>query len=62
MPPGIAAQEEIFTIYPEPGVAFTSDSPDRFAIPVASGKSIKMTLYKLGVRAEKLFPDLDALA
>jgi hypothetical protein len=58
----ITAQAGLFTIHPNPGMPFESEKIDRIVIPGEHRRNLKKTLYKFGVHAATLFPDLDGLS
>lgn len=58
----IAAQSGLFTLHPEPEVAFDSPNLRKFIVPSGNRRSIKRELNKIGVDGASLFPDLDGIA
>lgn len=58
----IVAQAGIFTIHPEPEIAFSSDSVDKLIIPHSLRKKFKKMLDTYGINRAVLFPGLDGLA
>ncbi len=58
----IVAQGGIFTIHPEPEIAFVSDSVDKLIIPHSLRKKLKKILDTYGINRAVLFPGLDGLA
>jgi type I restriction enzyme M protein len=58
----IAAQSGIFTIHPNPIMAFTDPSLVKLVIPSDQRFLFKTKLYNFGVTRLSLFPDLDGIA
>ena len=58
----IVAQASIFTIHPEPEIAFLSDSVDKLIIPHSLRRELKKILDTYGINRAALFPGLDGLA
>ncbi|HJP96737.1 MAG TPA: FRG domain-containing protein [Candidatus Saccharimonadales bacterium] len=58
----ITAQAGIFTIHPDPRIPFVAKTLDRIVIPASLRRDLKKTLYKFGLHASTLFPDLDGLS
>ena len=58
----IAAQAAVFTIHPEPEIAFSSDSVDKLIIPHSLRNKLKKMLDTYGINRAALFPGLDGLA
>ena len=58
----ITAQSGIFTIHPYPTEEFMSKEIDKIIIPNNVRRKIKKDLYKLGISASSVFPDLDGLS
>lgn len=57
----VISQTGLFTIHPNPEVAYDDEKIDQFAIQKKSRKGLKKLLYQLGIHAESVFPDLDSL-
>jgi len=57
----IVAQGGIFTIHPEPEIAFSSDSVDKLIIPHSLRNKLKKMLDTYGINRAALFPGLDGL-
>jgi hypothetical protein len=67
--PRIASQSGLFTIHPNPNKSFTADSNidsgevlTKLEISSDISTKIQTQLFRMGVREEMLFPDLDGLA
>lgn len=58
----ISAQRGLFSIHPDPTVAFSSKFLDRWEISGSSVLQMLIELESLGVSAESLFPGLDTVA
>jgi restriction endonuclease Mrr len=58
----ITAQTGLFTIHPEPHVAFQDSEIDRLIIKATYRKALKSTLFRYGIHRASLFPDLDGLS
>jgi type I restriction enzyme M protein len=58
----IGAQSGMFTIHPEPQTPLTGDKVDKIIISKTLRKDMKRILYRYGIHAASLFPDLDGLS
>jgi type I restriction enzyme M protein len=58
----ISAQSGMFTIHPEPQIPLSGDQVDRIIISKTLRKDMKRILYRYGIHAASLFPDLDGLS
>lgn len=58
----IKAQSGLFTVHPQPQEPLRSNQIDRLTIPQVHRNRLKRDLYKFGVHAATLFPDLDGLS
>lgn len=58
----ITAQSSLFTVHPDPRIPFESGAIDRFLIPSDCRRNLKKTVYKFGIHAATLFPDLGGLS
>jgi hypothetical protein len=59
--PRITAQVGVFTIHPSPSEAFDDDSLERLIFPHEFRRPLKKILFRYGIHAASLFPDLDGL-
>ncbi len=59
--PRIAAQASIFTVHSSPTDPWGPSDMKRFVVPLEHRSKLRETLYKYGVTAKTLFPDLDGL-
>lgn len=57
----ITAQSGLFTIHPTPTAPFNSPSVQRFLIPQKFRQPLKKMLFRYGIHAASLFPDLEGL-
>jgi len=57
----ITSQSGLFTVHPDPTVSFDDKNIDRIIIKNNHCRKIKKELFKLGVNASTVFPDLDGL-
>lgn len=67
--PRIAGQSGVFTIQPDPSSELTIQKDERFPddieklhISCEAASEIQMSLYRLGIREDMLFPDLDGFS
>jgi len=58
----IRAQSGMFTIQPDPTVAFDHETLRLFRIASEAREGIRRTLFQYGIHVKALFPDLDGLA
>jgi hypothetical protein len=58
----LIVQAGLFTIHPEPAVAFESKALDRLVIAGTARREIKRILYWYGIHRACLYPDLDGLS
>jgi hypothetical protein len=58
----ITAQTGIFTIHPSPTMPFEDSSVEQFIIKNEFRRPLKKMLFRYGIHAASLFPDLDGLA
>lgn len=55
-------QEGVFTIHPEPQIAYDNESMTKYIFPAAVREEIKWNLRKLGINSSRLFPSLEGVA
>jgi hypothetical protein len=60
--PRITAQSGVFTIHPEPGEPYISESIDKLIIVPSFRRQLKKILYRYGVHRASLFPGMDGIA
>jgi hypothetical protein len=60
--PRIAAQVGVFTIHPSPAETFDDVSLERLIIAHEFRRPLKKMLFRYGIHAASLFPDLEGLA
>ena len=60
--PRIRAQSGVFTVQPDPTVPFDHPTMKQIRIEPSARGAIRNVLFKYGVNAKALFPDLDGLA
>lgn len=60
--PRISAQRGLFSIHPDPTVAFSSKFLERWEVSGSSAIRMLIELEKLGISAESLFPGLETVA
>lgn len=58
----ITAQTGLFTIHPDPQIAFMDQAIDRLIIKATYRKELKQTLFRYGIHRASMFPDLDGLS
>jgi FRG domain-containing protein len=57
-----SVQESMFTLHPDPSVAFDHDDLLKIVIPHAEKEKLRLTLIRYGFHPKRLFPDLGGLA
>jgi hypothetical protein len=60
--PRIRAQAGVFTVQPDPTVAFDHPTLRQIVVKGEARAAIRFALFKYGINSKMLFPDLDGLA